>query len=199
MKSLHVSRRSDFTVGWVVAAVGLAYFINTFFVETTDDVVDPATFPRIVGVGLIVLGVLLSLSALRPVRQPAAAEATAGSATTAETTGNSVTESHRPTVAESAAEAEAALEASVAGDDAQSSSARRLRVLLYFAVFFAYLLILIPVGFLVATAVFLFAVTTLYARDKWLRNIIFAVAFSAVVYFGFKYGLGVFLPPGILG
>ncbi len=196
MGSLHFARRSDFTVGWVVAAVGLVYFINTFFVKTTNDVVDPATFPRIVGVGLIVLGVLLSLSAMRPGRQPAEAEASGGG------TGNSETEAHPPTLAESTTEAEAALEtseASVDEADAQSPRALRLRVLLYFVVFFVYLLILIPVGFLVATAAFLFAVTTLYARDKWLRNIIFTIVFSAVVYFAFKYGLSVYLAPGILG
>ena len=202
MKSLHFTRRSDFTVGWVVAAVGLVYFINTFFVATTNDVVNPATFPRIVGIGLISLGVLLSLSAMRPGRQLAETEAPGGCTVTAKAIGNSETEGHRPTLAESAAKAEAALETSEASidvADAQAPRALRLRVLLFFVIFFAYLLILIPVGFLVATAAFLFAVTTLYARDKWLRNIIFAIVFPAIVYVAFKYGLSVFLAPGILG
>lgn len=194
MKSLHFARRSDFTVGWVVAAAGLVYFINTYFVATTNAVVDPSTFPRIVGIGLIFLGGLLSLSAMRSGRQSTEAEASVSG--TAETAG------HRPTLTESAAEADAALdtaEASIDEANAQSPRALRLRVLLFFVVFFAYLLILIPVGFLVATAAFLFAVTTLYARGNSLRNIIFAIAFSAIVYFAFKYGLGVFLAPGILG
>lgn len=202
MKSFHFARSSDFTAGWVVAAFGLVYFVNTFFVETTRDVVDPATFPRIVAIGLIVLGVLLSLSAMRRERQRSETEESGGGTDAANATGTSKTEAHHPTLTQSAAEAEAALKTSEVPVDeagAQSPQARHKRVLLFFGVFFAYLLILIPVGFLVASAAFLFIVTTLHTREKWLRNIIFAIVFSAVVYFAFKYGLGVFLAPGILG
>lgn len=68
-----------------------------------------------------------------------------------------------------------------------------------FALFFVYLAILIPVGFLLSTAAFLMTMTSIYAPHRWVRNLIFSVLFSLVVYIAFVYGLAVYLPVGILG
>lgn len=72
-------------------------------------------------------------------------------------------------------------------------------VVVNFVCFAAYLIAFIPLGFLIATTLFLFGMTTLYAPKRWLRNALFAVVFAVTLYFAFKSGLGVFLPPGLLG
>ena len=73
------------------------------------------------------------------------------------------------------------------------------RVVLQFALFFVYLAIVIPVGFLLSMAAFLMAVTSLYAPEKWIRNLLYSVLFSVIIYVAFVYGLQVYLPVGILG
>lgn len=73
------------------------------------------------------------------------------------------------------------------------------KVVVQFALFFAYLAIVIPVGFVLSTAAFLMAVTSLYAPQKWIRNLVFSVLFSVAVYVVFVFGLAVYLPVGILG
>ena len=73
------------------------------------------------------------------------------------------------------------------------------KVVFQFALFFVYLAILIPVGFLLSTAAFLMGLTSIYVPEKWIRNLIFSVLFSVVVYAAFVYGLAVYLPVGILG
>lgn len=82
--------------------------------------------------------------------------------------------------------------------DAPPAPAGR-RVVVQFALFFAYLAIVIPVGFVLSTAAFLMAVTSLYAPKKWIRNLVFSVLFSVAVYVAFVFGLAVYLPVGILG
>lgn len=67
------------------------------------------------------------------------------------------------------------------------------------AMLLAYLLVFIPVGYLLATFAFLTAVSMYIERRKWVRNLVFAATFSAVVYVAFTYGLQVELPPGLIG
>lgn len=83
--------------------------------------------------------------------------------------------------------------------DAQESPVPWRRLLLMIAVFAAYCVTLIPVGFLVSTAAFLAVVTCLVDVARWKRNLLFAVGFSVVVYFSFTQLLGVELPAGMLG
>ena len=69
-----------------------------------------------------------------------------------------------------------------------------------FAIFAAYIIAFIPLGYLLATFLFLVAMTTYVDRKKLLRNCIFAAVFSPAVYALFTYGLQVQLPaPGLLG
>lgn len=167
--------RSDLGAGIVVALVGIAFFLETLRIKRTGDVVGPETLPAIVGIGLLILGALLAVSAFRKHR-----------ATPEELMERTLADTADPESAD--------------GDEPAAPPAPvSTRVLLNFAVFFGYLFIFIPVGFLLSTAVFLFAMTTLYNRRKWIRNLVFSVVFSAVIYFAFKNGLGVYLPPGILG
>lgn len=70
------------------------------------------------------------------------------------------------------------------------------KVLISFALFTAYIVAFIPAGFLVSTILFLTVLPTYIERGKVVRNTVFAVAFSVVVYLLFNNVLGVQLPPG---
>lgn len=61
-----------------------------------------------------------------------------------------------------------------------------------------YAVLLEPLGYILATAVFFVVVARLAGSHKLLRDVVVAVLFSAAVYFGFTELLGVRLPPGVL-
>lgn len=74
----------------------------------------------------------------------------------------------------------------------------RRQVLATFAIFGAYIVAFIPLGFLLSTFLFLVVMTTYVERHKLLRNCIFGAVFSPTVYVLFNYGLQVQLPsPGL--
>jgi putative tricarboxylic transport membrane protein len=75
--------------------------------------------------------------------------------------------------------------------------ARRLLVVL--AIFTAYLVLLVPLGFIISTILFMGALTTYVAPKKLVRNVIVAVATSVLVSYCFSSLLGVELPVGLLG
>lgn len=175
--------RGDVITGAVITIVGLVYYIATFSIQETSDIVTPRTFPAIVGVALIVLGLFLAGQALYKGRKAAEAGDRDGAAASAGDASD-----------DSSSEAAAAGVVLDAPEDPPSK-----KVVLQFALFFVYLAILIPVGFLLSTAAFLMALTSIYAPAKWIRNLIFSVLFAVIIYVAFVYGLAVYLPVGILG
>lgn len=188
--------RRDLVTGVVVAVIGVIYYIATFSIQETTDIVTPRTFPAIVGAGLIILGLFLAGQALWQGRT-AAADAAAADAATADT-GPGDTTAADATPADAAPGDTAPETASGVVLPAPEDPPAR-RVVLQFALFFVYLAIVIPVGFLLSTAAFLMAVTSLYAPEKWIRNLLYSVLFSVIIYVAFVYGLQVYLPVGILG
>ncbi|GAA1621985.1 hypothetical protein GCM10009700_07670 [Brevibacterium sanguinis] len=178
--------RRDLVTGVVVAVIGVIYYIATFSIQETTDIVTPRTFPAIVGAGLIILGLFLAGQALWQGRT-ASADAAAADAVPRDAT---------PAAAEPGDTAPETA-SGVVLPAPEDPPARR--VVLQFALFFVYLAIVIPVGFLLSTAAFLMAVTSLYAPEKWIRNLLYSVLFSVIIYVAFVYGLQVYLPVGILG
>jgi putative tricarboxylic transport membrane protein len=63
----------------------------------------------------------------------------------------------------------------------------------------AYILIFIPIGYAISTFLFMLSVTMYLDWEHWVRNLVYAVVFSAVVYSIFVYVFGVQLPAGVLG
>jgi len=63
---------------------------------------------------------------------------------------------------------------------------------------FLYILLFVPLGFVVDTAVFLFVLTSVFHRGRHVTNAIVSVAFPVGVYLLFVKLLGVPLPPGVL-
>lgn len=61
-----------------------------------------------------------------------------------------------------------------------------------------YAVLLEPLGYILATAVFFVVVARLAGSRHLLRDVVVAVLFSAAVYFGFTELLGVRLPAGLL-
>ncbi|GAA1556303.1 hypothetical protein GCM10009691_33160 [Brevibacterium picturae] len=196
------ARRGDVITGIAVTLVGTVYYIATFWIQETRNIITPATFPAIVGVALIVLGLFLAGQALYRSRK--LAEVAPGGAAPAGggidgTTSACVNAEHGATsVDDASADPASGDERTGAVIDAPEEPKSK-QVVLQFALFFVYLGILIPVGFLLSTAAFLMTMTSIYAPHRWVRNLIFSVLFSVVIYIAFVYGLAVYLPVGILG
>ena len=228
--------KGDVITGIAVTLVGAVYYIATFWIQETSNIVTPRTFPAIVGVALIVLGLFLAGQAVYRSRKLAeAGDGSAGSvagvrdgsaggvAGVRDGSAGSVAGVRDGGTApargeDDGADARNGGAASVSGDDDSGTAsadaaskgasgvvleapqaAPSKKVVLQFALFFVYLAILIPVGFLLSTAAFLMAMTSIYARHRWVRNLIFSVLFAIVIYVAFVYGLAVYLPVGILG
>jgi putative tricarboxylic transport membrane protein len=83
------------------------------------------------------------------------------------------------------------------GDEAPPQDLRKLGVVAL--ILLAYILIFVPLGYAISTFLFMLAATMYLDRERWVRNLIYAVVFSAVVYSIFVYVFGVQLPAGILG
>lgn len=202
MTALSPALRVDVITGIAVTLVGAVYYIATFWIQETRNIVTPRTFPAIVGVALIVLGLFLAGQALYRSRK--LAEVVPSRAASASVDGK-----------RGAASADSEFDVGASGDEVSGDEAsadeptgvvidaveepRSKQVVLQFALFFVYLGILIPVGFLLSTAAFLMTMTSIYAPHRWVRNLIFSVLFSIVIYVAFVYGLAVYLPVGILG
>lgn len=202
------AHRTDLITGGAIAVIGAVYYIATFSIQETANIVTPRTFPAIVGIGLIVLGLFLAGQAVVRHRKDTLAEAAPGSAESAESAGSARTSAAGDGDGAAASAGESSVETAgrssgedgVGGIVLEAPPEPKVRkVVFQFALFFVYLAILIPVGFLLSTAAFLMGLTSIYVPEKWIRNLIFSVLFSVVVYAAFVYGLAVYLPVGILG
>jgi putative tricarboxylic transport membrane protein len=67
------------------------------------------------------------------------------------------------------------------------------------AILVVYALLLEPVGYLVVTPLALIALCVFLGFRQWIVTLVTAVVFAAVVYFGFRYGMKILLPEGVLG
>ena len=190
MRTLTPALRGDVITGIAVTLVGAVYYIATFWIQETKNIVTPATFPAIVGIALIVLGLFLVGQALY--RSQEIAEVVPSGTTSAGSA--SASGGAGADASEDVVDVEPAGVVLDAPEEPKSK-----QVVLQFALFFIYLGILIPVGFLLSTAAFLMTMTSIYAPHRWVRNLIFSVLFAVIIYVAFVYGLAVYLPVGILG
>jgi putative tricarboxylic transport membrane protein len=62
---------------------------------------------------------------------------------------------------------------------------------------FLFFLVFEPLGFMLATSIFLLGLTNYFHRGKWVTNVLSSIGFAVGAYFLFQV-LGVNLPPGIL-
>ena len=196
------AHRTDLITGGAIAVIGAVYYIATFSIQETANIVTPRTFPAIVGIGLIVLGLFVAGQAVVRHRKDTLAEAGPGSVGSASVTAAGDGDGAAASAGEPSLESSGGSsgEEGVGGIVLEAPPEPQLRkVVFQFALFFVYLAILIPVGFLLSTVAFLMGLTSIYAPQKWSRNLVFSVVFAVVVYAAFVYGLAVYLPVGILG
>jgi putative tricarboxylic transport membrane protein len=170
-----LTRSRDARAGLVAAVLGLVYLASAFTIEpdpSTTSVIGPQVAPIVIGVATVVCAVALVVQAMR---RPGPNEP-------------------EPRMEPQDEEADETASASgLMGLD-------RRQVLVTFAIFAAYIVAFIPLGYLLSTFLFLVAMSTYVDRKKLLRNCIFAAVFSPAVYVLFNYGLQVQLPsPGLLG
>ena len=69
------AHRTDLITGGATAVIGAVYYIATFSIQETANIVTPRTFPAIVGIGLIVLGLFVAGQAVVRHRKDTLAEA----------------------------------------------------------------------------------------------------------------------------
>jgi putative tricarboxylic transport membrane protein len=81
-------------------------------------------------------------------------------------------------------------------DDTLAQSPTRLGVII--ALLVGYILLFVPLGYVVSTFLFILAVTMYLDSRHWIRNLVYAILFPLVVYFVFTELLRVTLPTGLL-
>lgn len=67
------------------------------------------------------------------------------------------------------------------------------------AILVAYAVLLEPVGYLVMTPIVLVALCAFLGFRQWVMTCVTSVIFTAVVYYGFRYGMKILLPEGLFG
>jgi putative tricarboxylic transport membrane protein len=176
-----LTRSRDARAGLVTAVLGAGYLVAALQIEpdpSTTSVVGPQVAPLVIGVAIVVCSVALLVQGLR------APDRAAG----------------HPEPAEDSLAPESPESPESAGEvDASARRTPRHQVLVTSAIFAAYIVAFIPVGYLLSTFAFLVAMTTYVDRSKLVRNCIYGALFAPIVYVLFNYGLQVQLPPGLLG
>lgn len=177
-------QNKDRLVGIIFLAVGIVYFGLAFTIPVYDayggsSVVDSSFVPKVVGVLMIILSVLQLAFTSKAGKNAPAAEA---SAETAEGDGEFRVEDW--------------------DDDAANRNADTKSLIMIFAVLIIYMALMSFLGFMISSALFLFATMMLLtpkAKQKLPLIIILSVVVAAGVYYLFVYGLDMVLPAGILG
>lgn len=173
--------RADLLAGAAVASAGIVLLVAALAIPEPPRVspgMGPELLPTAVSVGLLVCGVLLILASRRSA--PTAA------------TGVAPERGDRRGREPDLLDPEGLLD-----DVGPPVPWRGLAVVAGLTV--AYALVFEGLGFPVATALFLMALTTYVERQRWLRNAIFAVVFAVAVYVLFTQVLSVVLPAGLIG
>jgi fatty acid desaturase len=84
-------------------------------------------------------------------------------------------------------------------EEAREKPGQLKRFVVVTLILLAYILVFIPIGYLLSTFAFLAGASMYIDPKRRVRNLIFAALFAVVVYFAFTRGLRVQLPPGVLG
>lgn len=191
MKTRDWGKYRETLIGIGFFLFGLIYFALSFTIDSYagyggSSVVDSKFMPQFVGILLMILGILQTLSAYKALRrQEKNGQASSQTAQQAQTE----TESDQINISDY-------------DDDAASRGADNKSLVLIFAFLLIYLALMTVLGFILSTALYLIA-TMLLLTPKEKRNIPLMLIITAVVsvgvYFLFVEGLSLILPAGILG
>ena len=170
-------RNKELLVGVIFLIVGVAYFALAFTIPSYDayggsSVVDSSFVPKVIGALMTVLSVLQLVFSLRAGKNPPPAAPSA-----------------KPT------EEDGTFKVEDWDDDTKA-------LIAIFAILIVYMALMSVLGFLISSALFLFA-TMMLLTPKQKRKLPVIVILSVIVaigvYYLFVYGLDMVLPAGILG
>ena len=177
-------RNKELLVGVIFLIVGVAYFALAFTIPSYDayggsSVVDSSFVPKVIGALMTVLSVLQLVFSLRAGKNPPPAAHSA-----------------KPT------EEDGTFKVEDWDDDAANRNADTKALIAIFAILIVYMALMSVLGFLISSALFLFA-TMMLLTPKQKRKLPVIVILSVIVaigvYYLFVYGLDMVLPAGILG
>lgn len=180
-------QNKELLVGVIFLVVGIVYFALAFTIPSYDayggsSVVDSSFVPKVVGILLIFLSVLQIVFTTRSSKNAPPAEPAAKPAEAAKEDGEFKVEDW--------------------DDDAANRNADTKALVAIFVILIIYMALLPVLGFMISSALFLFA-TMMLLTPKEKRKlpviIILSVVVAAGVYYLFVYGLDMVLPSGILG
>lgn len=178
------SWRPDVTVGVVSGLLGVGFIVAAMQITpdpSTFNVIGPRVAPLTVGIATVFCSVALIVQDIRTSRRPQPPTPTSREDDRwVDGADTSVTDD--PTA-----------------DAAPETAASFSRILATFTLLAAYVVVFVPLGYLLSTFVFLAVLTGYSEPRKWLRNLLFAAGFTVLVYLLFTRGLRVQLPPGLLG
>ena len=175
----------DATLGVASGVLGLIFIAGAMAITpdpSAFNVLGPRVAPLAIGITTVACSIALVVQGLRQGSRPETSPASPG------------TEAHDAHGASSLSGLDEAL-AEVTAQERPNVQ----RLLVTFGLFTGYILVFIPLGYVVSTFLFLTALTTYREPGKWLRNSVFAAGFAILVFLLFTRGLQVQLPPGILG
>ncbi|WP_243299647.1 tripartite tricarboxylate transporter TctB family protein [Bacillus litorisediminis] len=86
-----------------------------------------------------------------------------------------------------------------AGSKEEGEPQDKKKVFLLSLFLLGYVVLFVPLGYLISTALFILSVTMYLDRKAWIRNVIYSLVFPITVYFVFDRVLSVYLPLGPLG
>lgn len=175
----------DVVLGAVSALLGIVFIAGAMAITPDPSafkVLGPRVAPLAIGVATVVLSLALVVQGLRIRSRPEASPTSPDEALRAEP-----------------ATTDPGLDRGLDDEEAPRSPLTTRRLLASFGLLTGYVLVFIPLGYLLSTFLFLTALTTYTEPQKWRRNTLFAAVFSVVVYLVFTRGLQVQLPPGLLG
>ncbi|WP_157961740.1 tripartite tricarboxylate transporter TctB family protein [Acuticoccus kandeliae] len=161
----------QYVIALGAAAFGALYLAATYNLPELriEEVVGPKVFPAIIGVGILVSAALIAWEAWAKGRAGDGVGATEG---------------------------EAVLPPPVEHDPHALKRPLTIAALVAFTVL--YITLLEPVGYLILTPIFIFAIASFFNRGGHLANLLVAVGFGVGVYFVFNDFLGVRLPLGVM-
>lgn len=166
----------DVWAGAVVTAAGIGYTGASLAIPaapSASTVLGPSAVPLAIGIALVAAGAGLAVHGVRQQSSVPGAHGAGAGAQTPES-GDSQPPAGPPPV-------------------------DRRRFWTVTALLAAYVIAFIPLGYLLATAVFLLALTSYLQPRRPRRNVGYAIVFPLVVYAVFSYGLQVDLPVGLFG
>lgn len=181
----------DVVLGLVSGLMGIVFIIGAVQIEpdpSAFSVLGPRVAPLAIGIAAVLCSIALVVQATRHARSPEAAVLSPGR--------GSLSDSPDPGLDP---DLDADLDPGSRPEPTTSPGHSLPRLLGTFGLFTGYILIFIPLGYVISTFVFLFALTTYHEARKWRRNLVYAAAFAVLVYLLFTRGLQVQLPPGLLG